>query len=86
MLALSRAFLLLLVISPASAQDGRFYYDADGNPLGSSTQGNFHSFDDFDENRAGSTGAIIAPERGRRNLDKSTDPLGEMAGSLLGDE
>ena len=77
---------LTICVFPACAQSGRFFYDADGNPLGVSTTGDRYSMDNFDESRDDDTGAVVAPKRRERILPPSTDPFAEMAGSLLGDQ
>ena len=78
--------IISMIITSASAQDGRFFYDADGNPIGVSSYGDPYSLDNFDDFRSPKTGRIVAPRRQTRNLDASTDPFGEMSGHLLGDE
>ena len=80
------AFIVSIIITSASAQDGRFFYDADGYPVGVSSYGDPYSLDNFDDFRSPSTGRIISPKRQSSKQDSSTDAFGEMSGSLLGDE
>ena len=77
------AFIISLIIASASAQDGRFFYDADGNPVGVSSYGDPYSMDNFNDFRSPKTGRIVAPKWKTHKLDSSTDAFGEMSGSLL---